>query len=65
MKQPTFNWEAEDKYNELKNFRLDVNNIFKSHSMTQAEQITIIKKLVRQKRSTIPTIINTDGTRKM
>ena len=23
MKQPTLNWEAEDKYNELKNFRLE------------------------------------------
>ena len=22
MKQPTINWEAEDKYNELRNFRL-------------------------------------------
>ena len=31
MKQPTFNWEAEDKYNELKNFRLGVNNITKSY----------------------------------
>ena len=30
MKQPTFNWEAENKYNELKNFRLEVNNIFKT-----------------------------------
>ena len=28
IKQTTFNLEAEDKYNELKNFRLEVNNIF-------------------------------------
>ena len=27
MKQPNFNWEAEDKHNELKTFRLEVNNI--------------------------------------
>ena len=33
MKQLTFNWEAEDKYNELKNLRLEVNNVFKSYSM--------------------------------
>ena len=33
MKQTTFNWEAEDKYKELQNFRLEVNNIFKSYSM--------------------------------
>ena len=29
MKQPNFNWEAEDKYNKLKMFRLEVNNILK------------------------------------
>ena len=27
MKQPTFNWEAEDKYNEFKNSRLELNNV--------------------------------------
>ena len=27
MKQPTFNWEAEDMYSKLKTFRLEVNNI--------------------------------------
>ena len=43
MRQPTFNWEAGDKYNELKNFRLEVSNIFKSYSMSQAEQIAVIK----------------------
>ena len=43
MKQATFNWEAEDKYNEFKNFRLKVNIIFKLCSMPQAEQIAIIK----------------------
>ena len=40
LKQPTFNLQAEDKYNEFKNFRLEVNNIFKSYSMPQVEQIT-------------------------
>ena len=30
MKQPIFSGEAEDKYNELKNFRLEENNVFKS-----------------------------------
>ena len=29
MKEPTFNWEAEDRNNKLKNFRIEVNNIFK------------------------------------
>ena len=54
MKQPNFNWEAEDKYNKLKNFRLEVNNIFKSYNTPQAEQIPIIK-IARQKRPTIHT----------
>ena len=27
MKQPTFNWNAQDKYSKLKTFRLEVNNI--------------------------------------
>ena len=32
MKEPSFNWEVEDKYNKLRNFRLEVNNIFKSYN---------------------------------
>ena len=32
IKQQTVKWEAEDKYNELKSFRLEENNIFKSYS---------------------------------
>ena len=28
MKQLTFDWNAEDKYSELKAFRLEVNNIY-------------------------------------
>ena len=43
MKQPNFNWEAEDKYNKLKNFRLEVNHIFKSYNTPQTEQLAIIK----------------------
>ena len=29
MKQSNFNWEEEDKYNDFKNFRLKMNNVFK------------------------------------
>ena len=43
IKQPAFNWEAVDKYNELKNSRPEVISIFKSYSTPQAEQIAIIK----------------------
>ena len=49
MKEPTFNREVEDKNNELKNFRLEVNNIFKSYSMQQAEQIAITKNWLGRK----------------
>ena len=49
MKQPTFNWEAECKYNELKNFRLQISNICKSYNMPLAEQIAIIKKCLCRK----------------
>ena len=43
MKQPNFNWKAEYKYNELKNFRLELNNIFKSCDTPQTEKLAIIK----------------------
>ena len=32
MKQPTFNWEAEEQYSKLKTFRLEVNNILMTYS---------------------------------
>ena len=32
MKQPGFNWEEDDKYSELKTFRLEVNNILTTYN---------------------------------
>ena len=49
MKQLTFNWKAEDKYNVLKNFSLEVNSIFISYSIPQAEQLAIIIKWLGRK----------------
>ena len=43
MKHPNFNWEAEDKYNKLKNVRVEVNNIFRYYNTPQAYQLAIIK----------------------
>ena len=43
MKQPTFNWEAEDKYSKLKTFRLEVNNILMTYSTPQADQLAMVK----------------------
>ena len=38
LKQPTFNWKAQDKYDELKNFKMDVINTFIMNSW-DTEQI--------------------------
>ena len=43
MKQPTLNWEVEDKYSELKIFRLEVNNILMPYSTPQAQQLAMVK----------------------
>ena len=43
MKQPTFDWEADDKYSELKNLIQEVNNKFESYNMPQTERVAIIK----------------------
>ena len=42
LKQPTFNWEATDKYTEWKAFMLKVQNIIPSYNV-QGEKTTIIK----------------------
>ena len=44
VKQPTFNQSFKDKYGELGNFRMEVNNLFQSYNISQAEQVSIIKK---------------------
>ena len=38
MKQTTFNWDTKVKYNELRNFRLEVYNIFKLFNMPDIEK---------------------------
>ena len=35
IKQPNFNWEADNKYSELKTFRLEVNNILITYNTPQ------------------------------
>ena len=37
LKQPSFNWEAPDKYTELKTFKLEVNNVLSTSSMPEAK----------------------------
>ena len=43
MKQLSFNWEADDKYNKLKTLRLEVNNILTMYNTPQTEQLAIVK----------------------
>ena len=43
LKQPKFDWSTVDRYTELKNFRLEVNNIFKRDSVKHTEILSIIK----------------------
>ena len=43
IKQPTFNWEAEDKYNELNTFKLEVNNILSTYNSPQNDQLAMVK----------------------
>ena len=49
MKQPTFNWDTEDKYNELNNFRLEVYNVFKSYYVPHLEKTALIKNWLWRK----------------
>ena len=43
MKQPTFDWNAQDKYSELKTFRLEVNNILSTHNNPQTDKLLLVK----------------------
>ena len=49
MKQPKFNLDTEDKYYELKNFRLEVYNILKSYDMPDLEKTTLTKNWLGRK----------------
>ena len=49
MKQPSFNWEADDKYSKLKTFRLEVNNILTMYNTPQTEQLAMAKNWLGKK----------------
>ena len=42
MKQPTFNWDLEDKYSELKTFQLKVNNIPFTYNTPQGKWLAMV-----------------------
>ena len=43
MKQWTFDWNAQDKYSELKTFRLEVNNILSTYNTHQTDKLALVK----------------------
>ena len=49
MKHPSFNLEADNKYSNLKNFRLEVNNMISTYNTPQAEQLAIVQKRLDRK----------------
>ena len=49
MKQLTFNWNAQDKYSELKTFRLEVNNILSTNNTPQADKLVLVKNWLGSK----------------
>ena len=49
MKQPTFNWETEDKYSKLKTFKLGINNVLSMYNTPQAEQLVMVKNWLGRK----------------
>ena len=43
MKQLTFDLNAEDKYSDLKSFRLEVNNVLSTYNTPQADKLAYVK----------------------
>ena len=43
MKQPMFDSDAEDKYSELKTFRLEVNNVLSMYNTPQTDKLALLK----------------------
>ena len=46
LRQSTFDWSGTDKYTQLRNFRLKVNNIFETYNMDYVYRVSIIKHLL-------------------
>ena len=49
MKQLTFDWNAEDKYSELKTFRLEVNNVLSMNNTPQTDKLALVKNWLERK----------------
>ena len=53
MKQPTFDWDVEDKYSELKTFRLEVNNVLSTYNTLLTDKLALSKTGWEEKSSNI------------
>ena len=49
MTQLTFDWNAQDKYSELKTFRLEVNNILLTYNTPQTDKLVLVKNWLGKK----------------
>ena len=49
LKQPQFNWEADDKYTEWKAFSLEVRNVLSTYNAHEQEKIAMIKNWLGRK----------------
>ena len=49
LKQPTFDWEAPDKYTELKAFILEVRNVLSMYNTQEADKIAMVKNWLGRK----------------
>ena len=49
MKQPTFDWNVQDQYSELKTFQLEVNNILSTHNTPQTDKLVLVKNWLGRK----------------
>ena len=43
MKQLMFNWNAQDKYNELKTFKFEVSNILATYNIPEEDKLVLVK----------------------
>ena len=61
MKQLMLIWNAQDKYSELKTFRLEVNNILSTYNTQQADKLALVKNwLGRKGLQHLETLTNTE-----
>ena len=49
LKQHTFDWEAPDKYTELKTFKLKVSNVLSTYGTPEAEKLEVVKNWLGRK----------------